>query len=49
MRFRSKLLVMCLVLTLLPMILAYGGLVLFGSVQFGAIQNNSDKNIFMDV
>lgn len=49
MRFRSKLLIMCLVLTLLPMALAYGGLVLFGTVQFGAIQNNSEKNIFVDV
>ena len=49
MRFRSKLLVMCLVLTLLPMVLAYFGLVIFGSVQFGAIQNNTDKNIMVDV
>lgn len=49
MRFRSKLLVMCLVLTLLPMVLAYFGLVIFGSVQFGTIKNNTDKNIMVDV
>lgn len=40
---------MCLVLTLLPMVLAYFGLVIFGSIQFGAIQNNTDKNIMVDV
>ncbi|MBQ8814147.1 MAG: HAMP domain-containing histidine kinase [Lachnospiraceae bacterium] len=49
MRFRSKLLIMCLVLTLLPMALAYLGLVLFGSIQFSALQNNTDKNLIIDV
>lgn len=49
MRFRSKLLVLCLVLTLLPMALAYLGLVLFGSIQFSALQNNTDKNLIVDV
>lgn len=49
MKFKSKLLVMCLVMTLLPMVLAYLGLVLFGSLQIRAIKNNSDKNIVTDV
>ena len=49
MKFKSKLLVMCLVMTLLPMVLAYLGLVLFGSVQIRAIKNNTDKSIVTDV
>jgi len=49
MRFRSKLLVMCLALTLFPMVLAYLGLVLFGTVQFSALKNNTDKNLMVDV
>jgi len=49
MKFRTKLLVVIISLMVLPLLLAYLGLVIFGGFQFHAIQNNSDKNLITDV
>ncbi|MBQ4564113.1 MAG: HAMP domain-containing histidine kinase, partial [Lachnospiraceae bacterium] len=49
MKFRTKLLTVIISLMVLPLLLAYLGLVIFGGVQFHAIQNNSDKNLVTDV
>lgn len=49
MKFKTKLLVVIISMMVLPLLLTYLGLVVFGGVQFRAIQNNSDKNLMMDV
>ena len=49
MKFRTKLLMVIISLMVLPLLLAYLGLVIFGGVQFRSIQNNSDKHLATDV
>lgn len=49
MKFRTKLLMVIVSLMVLPLLLAYLGLVIFGGFQFRAIQNNSDQNLMIDV
>ena len=49
MKFRTKLLMVIVSLMVFPLLLAYLGLVIFGGVQFRAIQNHSDQNLVMDV
>ncbi len=49
MKFRTKLLMVIISMMVLPLLLAYLGLMIFGGFQFRTVQNNSDKNLVMDV